>query len=255
MWLAIDIGNTNVHIGVFEKDALQHAYSVKSGLPQPLQMNLAQILNPATFSKARAAILSSVSPKVEASVIEYVQKYLLIKPKSIGKDIPIPIKILAEQPENIGIDRLVNALAAFERTKGWTIIVDAGTAITVDVINDKGAFMGGIIAPGIDISSKALHHFTALLPEIAVKKPKYILGKNTGEAINSGVYWGTIGMVNRLIEMLCDDLKCQPAIIATGGNADMLAEEIPHITDVVPYLTLDGIRIAYKTILTSNTQY
>ncbi|MEK6559997.1 MAG: hypothetical protein AABZ43_07620, partial [Planctomycetota bacterium] len=83
----------------------------------------------------------------------------------------------------------------------------------------------------------------------------YILGKNTEEAINSGVYWGTIGMVNRLIEMLCDELKCQPAIIATGGNADMLAEEIPHITDVVPYLTLEGIRIAYKTSLTSSTQY
>ena len=150
---------------------------------------------------------------------------------------------------------MVNALAAFERTKGWTIIVDAGTAITVDVINDKGAFMGGIIAPGIDVSSKALHHFTALLPEITVNKPKYILGKNTEEAINSGVYWGTIGMVNRLIEMLCAELKCQPAIIATGGNADMLAEEIPHITDVVPYLTLEGIRIAYKTSLTSSTQY
>ena len=254
MWLAIDIGNTNIHIGVFEKDTLQHTYSLKSGFSDPLQTNLAQILAPSTFLRIQDVVLSSVSPEVETFVVEYIQKYLLVKPKSLRKDIPIPIKILTEQPENVGVDRLVNALAAFERTKDRTIIVDAGTAITVDVINGKGAFMGGIIAPGIEVSSKALHHFTALLPEITVKKPEYILGKNTEEAINSGVYWGTIGMVNRLIEMLCNELKCQPAIIATGGNANMLAKEIPHITAVVPYLTLEGIGIAYKTSIASDTQ-
>ena len=175
-----------------------------------------------------------------------------MNPQFIGKDIPIPVAVLTDQPDRVGVDRLVNALAAFERTKSWTIVVDAGTAITVDVINDGGAFMGGIIAPGMGISSKALHHYTALLPEIPVNKPKTILGKNTEGAINSGIYWGTVGMVSRLISMLCDELKCQPAIIATGGDAQLLAQEIPKITCVIPCLTLEGIKIAYKKNLPSN---
>lgn len=252
MWLAIDIGNTNIHIGIFEDDVLHSSYSVKSEFPRPLLENLENTLNPATLAKPQAVVLSSVNPKVEVFVIEYIQKHFFVNPQFIGKDIPIPMAVLTDQPDRVGVDRLVNALAAFERTKSWTIVVDAGTAITVDVINDGGAFMGGIIAPGMGISSKALHHYTALLPEIPVNKPKTILGKNTEGAINSGIYWGTVGMVSRLISMLCDELKCQPAIIATGGDAQLLAQEIPKITCVIPCLTLEGIKIAYKKNLPSN---
>ena len=252
MWLAIDIGNTNIHIGIFEDDVLHSSYSVKSEISRPLLENLEKILNPATLSKPQAVVISSVNPKGEVFVIEYVQKHFFVNPQFIGKDIPIPMAVLTEQPDRVGVDRLVNALAAFERTKSWTIVVDAGTAITVDVINDGGAFMGGIIAPGMGISSKALHHYTALLPEISVNKPKTILGKNTEGAINSGIYWGTVGMVSRLISMLCDELKCLPAIIATGGDAQLLAQEIPKITCIIPCLTLEGIKIAYKKNLPSN---
>ena len=252
MWLAIDIGNTNIHIGIFEDDVLHSSYSVKSEFPRPLLENLENTLNPATLTKPQAVVLSSVNPKVEVFVIEYIQKHFFVNPQFIGKDIPIPMAVLTDQPDRVGVDRLVNALAAFERTKSWTIVVDAGTAITVDVINDGGAFMGGIIAPGMGISSKALHYYTALLPEIPVNKPKTILGKNTEGAINSGIYWGTVGMVSRLISMLCDELKCQPAIIATGGDAQLLAQEIPKITCVIPCLTLEGIKIAYKKNLPSN---
>lgn len=254
MWLAIDIGNTNIHIGIFEDDVLHSSYSVKSEFPHPLLENLENTLNPATLTKPQAVVLSSVNPKVEVFVIEYIQKHFFVNPQFIGKDIPIPMTVLTDQPDRVGVDRLVNALAAFERTKSWTIVVDAGTAITVDVINDGGAFVGGIIAPGMGISSKALHHYTALLPEISVHKPKTILGKNTEGAINSGIYWGTVGMVSRLISMLCDELKCQPAIIATGGDAQLLAQEIPKITCVIPCLTLEGIKIAYKKNLPSNLQ-
>jgi len=252
MWLAIDIGNTNIHIGIFEDDVLHSSYSVKSEFPRPLLENLENTLNPATLNKPQSVVISSVNPKVEVFVIEYIQKHFFVNPQFIGKDIPIPMAVLTDQPDRVGVDRLVNALAAFERTKSWTIVVDAGTAITVDVINDGGAFMGGIIAPGMGISSKALHHYTALLPEIPVNKPKTILGKNTEGAINSGIYWGTVGMVSRLISMLCDELKCQPAIIATGGDAQLLAQEIPKITCVIPCLTLEGIKIAYKKNLPSN---
>lgn len=149
---------------------------------------------------------------------------------------------------------MVNAIAAFERTKNWTIVVDAGTAITIDGINDKGAFLGGVIAPGMDTSSRALHHYTALLPRISVRKPNNVLGKNTEEAINSGIYWGTIGMINQILGMIRDELECQPTVIATGGNAHMLAQEIPLVTTVLPYLTLEGIRITYKTARASHNR-
>lgn len=253
MWLAVDIGNTNIHIGAFEDDVLCSAYSVKSESLKPNQPHFPEIINQEMLCKARAVVISSVNPNTEAFFIEYVQSRLLVKPKIIGKDIPIPISILTEQPEKVGADRLVNALAAFELTKNWTIVIDAGTAITIDGINEKGAFLGGIITPGIDMSSKSLHTYTALLPEVSIKRPARVLGKNTIEAINSGIYWGTTGMVRHLINMLCDELQCQPTIIATGGNAHMLAQEIPLISGVFPHLTLEGIKIAYKTSLSQSS--
>ncbi len=249
MWLAIDIGNTNIHVGIFEEDVLESACTIKNEYPP--QSNFTKVLNPTTLSRAQAIVIASVNPKAEAFVTEYLRKYFHAKLHYIGKDIPIPIPILTECPEKVGADRLVNALAAFERTKKRTIVIDAGTALTIDAINDKGAFLGGIIAPGIDTSSKALHHYTALLPQISINKPKNVLGKNTEEAINSGIYWGTIGMVSRLIAMIADELQGQPAVIATGGNANMLAQEIPLITAALPYLTLEGIKIAHKAHLTS----
>lgn len=252
MLLAIDIGNTNIHVGIFEGDILQSAHTVKD--ERPPQTNLTKILNPAVLNEAQAVVIASVNPKAEAFVIETIRKHLPVKPQIIGKDIPIPIPVLVEHPEKVGVDRLVNAIAAFERTKNWTIVVDAGTAITIDGINDKGAFLGGVIAPGMDTSSRALHHYTALLPRISVRKPNNVLGKNTEEAINSGIYWGTVGMINQILGMIRDELECQPTVIATGGNAHMLAQEIPLITTVLPYLTLEGIRITYKTARASHNR-
>ncbi len=244
MLLAIDIGNTNIHIGIFEGDTLRSVHTTEAAYSR--RANLIKILNPAILNKAEAAI-ASVNPKAEAFVIETLHRHLQVKPRIIGKDLPVPLAILTGSPEKVGIDRLVNAVAAFERTKNWTIVVDAGTAITIDGINDKGAFLGGIIAPGTDISSQALHTSTALLPQISIRRPQHVIGKNTEEAINSGIYWGTVGMVNQLIGMIRDEMKCQATVIATGGNAAMLAREIPLITTVLPYLTLEGISITHKS--------
>lgn len=245
LWLAIDIGNTNIHIGVFEEDILHATYLVRGGNPA----DFLKFLDANVFAKVHATIISSVNPQVESYVTESIQKRLFIKSLSLGKDIPICIPVLTDNPEKVGIDRLVNALAAFERVKGWTLVIDSGTAITIDVVNDRGAFLGGIIAPGVGMASKALNHYTALLPEISISKPGNVMGKNTQDAINSGIYWGTVGMVSKLVNMLCVELGSQPKIIATGGNAAMLAREIPQISAVFPYLTLDGIKIAYMISL------
>ncbi|MCF6157871.1 MAG: type III pantothenate kinase [wastewater metagenome] len=251
MLLAIDIGNTSVHLGVFKEDALISSCSLDNRVINTSQADFRELLRSAIPHHVKAAIFSSVNPKVEVFITECLEKYYSLKPQCIGKDIPVPIPVLTDHPERTGTDRLVNAVAAFERIKNWIVIIDAGTAITLDVINNKGAFLGGIIAPGIKTSSKALHHYTAFLPEVFVHKPEHVLGKNTEDAVNSGIYWGTVGMVSNLIHMLCNELKCTPTIVATGGDAKILAQEIPLIANVIPDLTLQGIRIVYKANLAS----
>ncbi|MBI5309128.1 MAG: type III pantothenate kinase [Planctomycetes bacterium] len=255
MWLAIDIGNTNVHPGMFEGDALLSTCSIRNESPFKIQTQLATFLNTFDLSKTRDVIISSVNPEAEACVFECIQRHNLAKPKLIGKDIPIPIAVLTDHPAKVGADRLANAVGAYERTHNWTVIVDSGTAITIDAINDKGAFLGGIIAPGMELSSRALHHYTALLPEVSAKKPGKILGTNTEEAIRTGIYWGTIGMVSTLIRLLCAEIGHQPAVIATGGSASLLAEEVPLIDAVIPQLTQEGIKGIYKTTAASTAKH
>lgn len=252
MLLAIDIGNTNVHIGIFEEDILQSSYSLIHKSADIFQTDFIRFLKSTIPPNPDAVVLASVNPKVETFIIQGVKEHCHIMPRRIGKDIPIPIPVLTQYPEKVGIDRLVNAVAAFERIKDWAIIIDAGTAITIDVINDTGAFLGGIIAPGIEISAKALHHYTALLPDISVHKPVQTLGKNTEDAMCSGIYWGTIGMVSTLITMLCNELGCRPNVIVTGGDAEMLVQEIPFIHGAIPHLILEGIRTTYKIHHLSN---
>ncbi|MGQ3684868.1 MAG: type III pantothenate kinase [Candidatus Loosdrechtia sp.] len=254
MLLAIDIGNTNVHTGIFVGDVLQFARSFRCEFDGVFQANFIKFLNSILPARLKAVVLSSVNPETETLIVECVERCFHMKPCCIGKDMPVPIPVVTDHPEKVGSDRLANAVAAFERTKGWAIIVDAGTAITIDVIDDKGAFLGGTIAPGVALSSKALHQYTAFLPDIFIHKPKNIIGKNTEEAISSGIYWGTVGMVENILSMLCDEINCKPAILATGGDATMLQQEIPFITEVIPELTLEGIMITYKIHSLPNKQ-
>lgn len=254
MWLAIDIGNTNVHPGMFEGDVLLSTCTIRNESPFTIQTQLATFLNTFDLSKMRDVIISSVNPEAESCVFECIQRHNLSKPKLIGKDIPIPIAVLTDYPDKVGADRLANAVGAYERTHNWTVIVDSGTAITIDAINGKGAFLGGIIAPGMELSSRALHHYTALLPEVSAQKPGKILGTNTEEAIRTGIYWGTIGMVTILIRLLCEEVGHKPSVIATGGSASLLAKDVPLIDAVIPQLTLEGIKGIYKTTAASTAK-
>jgi len=255
MWLAIDIGNTNVHPGMFEGGVLLSTCAIRVESPSTIQTQLAAFLNAFDLSQTYDVIISSVNPKAESCVFECIQRHTLTKPKLIGKDIPIPIAVLTDYPDKVGTDRLANAVGAYERTHNWTVIVDSGTAITIDAINDKGAFLGGIIAPGMELSSRALHHYTALLPEVSARKPGKILGTNTEDAIRTGIYWGTIGMTSTLIRLLCEEIGHKPAVVATGGSASLLAKDIPLIDAVIPQLTLEGIKGIYKTTAASAAKY
>ena len=253
MWLAIDIGNTNVHPGMFEGDALLSTCSIRNESPFTIQTQLSTFLNTFDLSQTRDVIISSVNPEAESCVFECIKRHHLAKPKLIGKDISIPIAVLTDRPDKVGTDRLANAVGAYERTHNWTVIVDSGTAITIDAINGKGAFWGNYCAGHGAFFKGAPSLHGAPARSVGSKTGK-ILGTNTEEAIRTGIYWGTIGMVTMLIRMLCEELGHKPAVIATGGSSSLLAKEVPLIEAVIPHLTLEGIKGIYKTTATSTAK-
>ena len=177
MWLAIDIGNTNIHPGMFEGDALLSTCSIRNESPSTIQTQLATFLNTFDLSQTRDVIVSSVNPKAESCVFECIQRHNLTKPKLIGKDIPIPIAVLTDYPDKVGADRLANAVGAYERTHNWTVIVDSGTAITIDAINDKGFFFGGNYCAGNGAFFKGAPSLHGA--------PARSVGKKTGENIGN----------------------------------------------------------------------
>jgi type III pantothenate kinase len=163
----------------------------------------------------------------------------------VGKQIDLPVKVLTDKPEETGVDRILNVAAAYEQMEKACVVVDAGTAITVNVCNDQGEFLGGAIAPGAGLMLKSLHEHTAKLPEVELAMPKSAFGKNTREAILLGVFHGIRGMVKELVENYATELGFWPDIIATGGDAVKLFEGWELIHAIAPDLTLYGIALAF----------
>lgn len=241
MLVAVDIGNTNIHLGLFEDEKL-----VKH-LRQRADADLDNLsLEPSILKDTSNFVLASVNPRIEELFCQWLASKWGGKPLRIPKDIPLRMPILAENPERVGIDRLLNALAAFSRTQSATIVVDMGTAITVDAVSRRGEFLGGIIAPGLETFKEALHARTALLPKVSVTRPHLFLGKNTEAAINIGIYWGLVGIVEKLLKGLTKELGGRPKIIATGGDVELFVRDMPSIKSIVPHLTLEGIMRAYR---------
>ncbi len=247
MIVALDIGNTNIHLGVFHEGT--------ESLPPTLlfhkimraeEVNLEELPLESYLSLISEILIASVNPRVEDYVCQWLEKNYPKKPLKLSVDIKVPIPILVKEPEKVGIDRLLNAAAAYERTGGTTIVVDMGTAITVDAVSERGEFLGGIIAPGLEPLKKALHLRTALLPEVTLERPTHHIGKDTVEAINSGLYWGTVGMVKDLIMGVRRELGEDAKVIATGGDSHLFGDDIGLFQEVIPYLTLEGMILSYK---------
>lgn len=263
MLMAVDIGNTNIGVGVFESESLLHHFRIRTTEQKTLCEDLSKKLTPDILNQTKTIAVASVNPNAEEVFCNWLKKNCGKTPLKVGTDIPIKIPILVHNPERVGVDRLLNSIAAFQRVKSkfqglafnaGAIVVDFGTAITFDVVSDKGEYLGGAIAPGVETSAYALNTRTAFLPRVSISKPSHTLGKNTVEAIRSGVYWGTVGMVERILRGLFDELALnsfqgQPKVIATGGDAELIGAAIPLISDIIPHLTLEGIRIAYAESL------
>ncbi len=243
MILAVDIGNTNINIGSFQGKKLISHYCVdkKSLTNQKAAFPLSSSL----LNQAQNILVASVNPKTEAVFYKYLGKKYKKKVLKIGKEIKPEMPILVDNPQKVGIDRVLNALAAYRRTKKATIVIDFGTAITIDIVSRKGEFLGGLILPGIRTSAYALKKQTALLPEVDIKKPKKVIGKNVENAIKAGIYFGTTGSIIHIIRKIRKVYEGVQYIIATGGDAKTFKKDISEIDKVIPRLTLEGIRIAF----------
>ena len=191
-------------------------------------------------------VISSVVPPLMMSLEQLAKKYFGIKPMIVGPGIRTGINIRYENPREVGADRIVNAVAAHELYQGPLIVVDFGTATTFDAVAANGDYLGGVIAPGIGISTEALFQRAAKLPRVEIIRPKKVIGKNTVSSMQSGIVYGFAGQVDAIVQRMKEELGGNPRVVATGGFAELIGKETESIEIVDPFLTLEGLRIIYE---------
>jgi type III pantothenate kinase len=194
----------------------------------------------------QAIIISSVVPPVESTLREVCENYFHVQPLFVEPGIKTGMPVLVDNPSELGADRLVNAIAAFERYGGPCIVVDFGTATTFDVISAKGEYLGGAISPGLGISADALFSHAARLSRVDIKRPAKVIGTNTVTHLQTGLYYGYIGLVDGILERIIAELGAQPRVISTGGLARQISEDSRFIAEIDDMLTLDGLLILFE---------
>ncbi len=251
MLLAIDVGNTQTVIGAYRgSDLVGHwrisTDSNKTEDELALYYQGFLMLKGLSFASFNAVIISSVVPAATMSLEQMTREYWEFEPLIIGANVDAGIRVLTDNPREVGPDRLVNAVAAFERYGGPSIVVDFGTATTFDAISEQGEYLGGAIAPGIEISSRALFNAAARLPRVELHRPTSVVGKNTVWSIQSGIVFGFAGQVDRVVEMMKGELGERAVVVATGGLSEVVVAECRNVQHHDPLLTLHGLRLIYE---------
>lgn len=253
MLLAVDVGNSHMVIGLFDEKQLRGNWRVRTcreTTPDELVTLLHGLFHVAghQLKDIKGVIIGSVVPPMESVWTQLSKKYFKCSPLLVSdKKINTGMSIVTDNPAEIGADRIINAVAAYNHYKSALIIVDFGTAITWDCVTDKGEYVGGAIAPGLSISFDALIGQTAKLPRIDISTPPaHPIGTNTETALKSGLLYGFGGMVEGLIRQMQKHFSTQPIVIATGGMAELIAPYAPSIESVEPLLTLEGLQILYE---------
>jgi len=253
MLLTIDSGNTNTVFAVFEDSGKILAVWRSSSLPErtadDLGVWLLQLLNLTGIEKTliNSSIIATVVPTALFPLKTLCRTYFSTEPIVVGdEDVDIGIDILLDQPQDIGADRLVNAVSAHKKYGGPLIIIDFGTATTFDVVDKNGNYAGGIITPGVNLSLEALHKAAAKLPRVAITRPKQIIGKSTVEAMQSGIYWGYLSMIEGMVCRIEKEFGTPMRVIATGGLASLFSESTELIECADNELTLRGLFEIYQ---------
>ena len=251
MLLAADVGNTELVLGVFRGRELEHTWRLSTHperTSDELALTLAGLLEQrgmAFESQVTGLVVASVVPDVTATIREMTSQYFPFTPVIVGPGVKTGVPVLTDNPREVGADRVVNALAAFSLAGGPAIVVDFGTATNFDVVSEDGEFVGGVIAPGMQASAASLFSRTARLTRVELAAPPNVIGRNTVEAIQSGLVFGTAGEVDAIVTRLRAELR-GATTIATGGLASVV---IPHCSTIdrhEPWLTLEGLRLVFE---------
>jgi type III pantothenate kinase len=251
MLLAVDIGNTNITIGVFDGGKMKATWRVATGvhrMPDEYAILLLGFFENQgiAVSKVTDAILCSVVPPLVGVFEDMCRRYLKVSPVLVEAGVKTGVRISMDNPREVGADRIVNAVAAHKLYGGAVIVIDLGTATTFDAVSKEGDYLGGAIAPGIAIATEALFARTAVLPRVELTHPKKAIGRNTVAAMQSGIVFGYAGLIEGIVARIKEELGGKAKVVATGGYAELLARETPAIDEVNPDLTLIGLRLIYE---------
>lgn len=250
MLLVIDVGNTNIVLGIFKEQELVDHWRVSTDRLRTTDEYGVLIrhlfyLNGVNSEEIDAIIISSVVPPVMPTLERMCQRYFGLTPLVIGPGVKTGMDIKYDNPREVGADRIVNAVAAYEKFGGPVIIIDFGTATTFCAVDKKGTYLGGAICPGIGISMDALVQRTAKLPRIEVVQAEKVICRNTVESMQAGVFYGFVGQVDGIVTRMRRELGCKAKVVATGGLAVIVAPATDAIDVVEPMLTLEGLKIIY----------